>query len=250
MLKVSGALTTLLLVVSPSVAMAHIALTSPTPRYAQLKAGPCGKGATDARTTKISTFEPGAKITVTWNETIGHPGHYRIAFDPNGQSLFTDPSSFTDVAPRPGVLIDNIADKTGTQSYSQEITFPNIECNNCTLQVIQVMTDKAPYGDGNDNYYQCADIVLARADGGAPVADAGGASSSSGSSNSSSSSGDTGGSSGNTSSGAVSSGAAATPEGEDEGGGCAVSPTNAGSGALLASLVALVIARISRRRRS
>lgn len=251
MLKFSGALPALALVFSASVADAHIALMSPTPRYAQLKAGPCGKGATDARTTNVSTFEPGSRITVTWKETIGHPGHYRISFDPNGQSLFTDPSSFTDVAPRAGVLVDNIADKGGTQTYTQEITFPNIECNNCTLQVIQVMTDKPPYGDGNDNYYQCADIVLARADGGAPSPDGGGGSSSSSSSSSSGSSGGGTGSSSGEASGSSSSSSGATsaaPEDGDDGGGCKVGSGSAGSGVLLIGLAALAT-RIARHRK-
>ena len=58
------------------------------------------------------------------------------------------------------MLVDGIKDKTGTQAYEQEITLPNVECDKCTLQVIQVMTDKPPYGDGDDIYFQCADIVL------------------------------------------------------------------------------------------
>lgn len=141
-------------------AQAHIALMSPTPRYADMKYGPCGRGgALDVRTNNVTTFKPGQTITVTWKETVPHPGHYRIAFDPDGQR-FTDPSSFTDTAPRMYVLKDNITDKTGTQVYSDTVTLPNVECTNCTLQVIQVMTDKPPYGDGNDLYYQCADLVL------------------------------------------------------------------------------------------
>src|SRR3569832_2872337 len=91
----------------------HHDLISPKPRYNDLKSGPCDKGLTDARTTtNVTTFKPGETITVTWNEYIDHPGHFRIAFDPDGQR-FTDPSSFTDVAPRQYVLLDNIADKTG-----------------------------------------------------------------------------------------------------------------------------------------
>jgi MYXO-CTERM domain-containing protein len=147
----------------PAVADAHITMTSPTPRYgpAYIKNGPCGKGiALDARTTNVTRFKPGQKITVTWNETVPHPGHYRIAFDPDGQR-FTDPSAPDDVAPRMYVLVDNIADKTGTQSYSQDVTLPNITCTNCTLQLMQIMTDKQANGWGNDDfYYQCADLVL------------------------------------------------------------------------------------------
>ena len=94
---------------------------------------------------------------------------------PNGTGAFQDPKSFTDVSGGPAVLLDDIADKTGTETYSQQIKLPDVACDNCTLQVIQVMTDKPPYGDGNDLYYQCADIILtkdgaAAPDAGAPAA--------------------------------------------------------------------------------
>jgi len=140
-------------------ARAHLDLTSPMPRTTSLKQGPCGAGPDDPRGPTVATFKPGEKIVVTWNEYIDHPGHYRIAFDEDGQDGFFDPKDFNDVSGGPGVLMDGIADKQGGD-YAQEITLPNVECDNCVLQVIQMMTDKAPYGDGNDIYYQCADIAL------------------------------------------------------------------------------------------
>ena len=138
---------------------AHIALTSPPPRTDMQKQGPCGAGPADPRGPTLATFKPGEKIVVTWNEFINHPGHYRIALDEDGQDGFFDPKDFDDVSGGPGVLMDGIADKQGGD-YAQEITLPNVECDNCVLQVIQMMTDKKPYGDGNDIYYQCADIAL------------------------------------------------------------------------------------------
>lgn len=138
---------------------AHLDLTSPTPRTTMLKSGPCGAGPDDPRGPTVATFKPGEEITVTWNEYVDHPGHYRIAFDEDGQDIFFDPKDFNDVSGGPGVLIDGIADKNGGD-YSQKVTLPNVECDNCVLQVIQMMTDKPPYGDGNDLYYQCADIAL------------------------------------------------------------------------------------------
>lgn len=138
---------------------AHIALMDPPARTASLKSGPCGaSGSTRGAT--VTTLQPGATITVTWEETVDHPGHYRIAFDEDGDDLFVDPQGFEDVGGGPGVLLDGIADRGGGGIYSQEITLPDVECDNCTLQVIQVMSDKPPYGDGNDMYYQCADLVL------------------------------------------------------------------------------------------
>jgi hypothetical protein len=151
-----------------SMADAHLRLDSPTARTASLKAGPCGvTGST--RGSNVTVLAPGATIDVKWTETINHPGHYRISFDANGQN-FTVPPDFNDFSLTTNVLVDNIPDRSGLMlTYSKTITLPNIQCENCTLQVIQMMTDKPPYGDGNDVYYQCADIAL-RA--GAPTPDA------------------------------------------------------------------------------
>lgn len=164
---------------SASQAGAHIALKSPTARtndQVQLKDGPCGQ-TTNARTGKVTVFKPGETITVAWDETINHPSHYRISFDPNGTN-FPNPKSFTDMDGGVNVLVDGIKDKTGVTpiAYTQQVTLPNVECNNCTLQLIQVMTDKPPYDPspaGNDIYYQCADLVLTNSDAGVPVSDAG-----------------------------------------------------------------------------
>ena len=87
-------------------AEAHISLLSPSPRTAELKKGPCGvlngtKGA------NVTAFEPGQTITVSWAETINHPGHYRISFDDDGDDDFVNPASFDDVS---GCLMDLVSD--------------------------------------------------------------------------------------------------------------------------------------------
>lgn len=148
---------------------AHISLDMPVSRYYQAsssqadqvkqKAGPCGVSG-DGRTltdSLISTYKPGETITVTWRETIQHPGHFRIAFDSDGQDFaFPGEDSPSGVV----ILADNIADKSSA-NYSQQVTLPDIECSNCTLQLIQVMTtDPPPYSATGDLYFNCADIVL------------------------------------------------------------------------------------------
>lgn len=209
------------LISTATIADAHISLTSPKPRYPDQKEGPCGQGSSDKRSTNVTTFKPGETITVTWKETIDHPGHFRISFDPNGIKAFVDPKSFTDLNTAPSVLVDGIADKNGG-TYSQEVTLPDVECDTCTLQVVQVMTDKAPYGDGNDLYYQCADLVLAKGDDG----DAGAGD-------------DAGGSSGTT-----------TPASTSDSGGCATTSRSPGSGAapIAAALALMTLARQRRRK--
>jgi len=143
---------------------AHITMTSPTPRTLANKAAPCG-AAGSTRGTTAATFAPGATITIEWDETVDHPGHYRIAFDDDGDDLFQNPNNPNDNFP--GTMAEPIADKSGGH-YTQAITLPTTPCENCTVQLIQVMTTAVPY---NSFYYQCADIRIA--EGGDPGGDAG-----------------------------------------------------------------------------
>lgn len=141
-------------------AYAHIQLTYPPQRYTDQKAGPCGRSPETGRGATVTTLQPGATITVIWDETVNHAGYFRISFDDNGQDGFIDPADPTDFYNSATVLADNIADTPSGGTSTFEITLPNIECDNCTLQVIQFMTGNPPYNDGNDFYYQCADLVL------------------------------------------------------------------------------------------
>lgn len=162
------------LLCAPANAVAHLELNAPASRYGPdaLKTGPCGV-ANGQRTENVTYFEPGQTIEVQWYEYVEHPGHYRIAFDADGDDDFVDPATIDELYSNDTVLLDDIADKaTGDPSYAATITLPDITCDNCTLQVIQVMYDKPPYTTpGNDIYYQCADLVLRV--GGAPDGGAG-----------------------------------------------------------------------------
>ncbi|MEQ9152749.1 MAG: lytic polysaccharide monooxygenase [Parvibaculum sp.] len=170
--------------VAPTTAAAHLEVTSPASRYGGrvLKEGPCGQQ-NGTRSQNVATFAAGATITIVWNEYIDHPGHYRIAFDEDGDDDFVDPPCLSGCDSRnptvelysnDTVLLDGIADRNGG-SYAIDVTLPDVACSNCTLQIIQVMYDKPPYTiPGNEMYYQCIDLVLVRAptpDGG--VVDAG-----------------------------------------------------------------------------
>lgn len=167
--------------VVPGIADAHIHLTNPLSRIDTLagtdqKVEPCGV-AGQQRTSRVTTYKPGQTITVTWLETIDHPGWFRIAFQPNGAGFSLPPPengnagdgtpSTYPVTSQEGmtladgsmILKDRILDGT----LSAEITLPNIECSNCTLQFTQFMTNNKPYTipQTNDVYFNCADIVLA-----------------------------------------------------------------------------------------
>jgi hypothetical protein len=184
------------LLLVPVSAAAHIHLTAPQSRIDTLagqdqKEQHCGV-LNQARTTRVTTFKPGETITVTWMETINHPGWFRISFQPNGDVFRIPPASNGDAVNNMGqtvasnmptedrtgmtdetgaiVLKDRIADGT----LSTTVTLPDMECNNCTLQFIQVMIDKMPYttdAASDDIYFNCADITLSA---GAAMPDAGG----------------------------------------------------------------------------
>jgi hypothetical protein len=144
---------------SAAPAWAHIAMTSPPPRGEAQKTGPCGASGS-TRGSTVTTFQAGQTITVEWDETVDHPGHYRIAFDDDGDDVFRNPNNPGDGFA--STLVEPITDKGGGH-YTQEVTLPNISCDNCTLQLIQVMTTQVPY---NSFYYQCADITIVGGDGG------------------------------------------------------------------------------------
>ena len=159
-------------------AEAHVCLVAPTPRTgpdcdrrSPQKVGPCGVNERSEQ--YVTRFRPGEAITVTLNETVNHPSHYRIAFNPNGDG-FVDPLSIDDKnGDHPFVLLDGITDAEEARQ-SVQVTLPDVECDECTLQLIQVMYDKQGNGfggrdsrdmgpdDNDDIYYSCADLVLSR----------------------------------------------------------------------------------------
>lgn len=167
-------------IVHAQTARAHLGLVSPPSRYGTtvLKYPPCGMtGGT--RSTNVTVYEPGQTIEIVWDEYVDHPGHYRIAFDADGDDDFVDPATMMELDSNEAVLLDGIPDRdvtAGDSEYRVSVTLPDVECERCTLQVIQVMYDKPPYTiPGNDIYYQCADIVLRRTgvDAGPSASDAG-----------------------------------------------------------------------------
>ena len=153
---------------TPSIAAAHAVLTDPPPRTTALKAGPCG-AAGSTRGTNVTTYMAGSTITVKWNETIDHPGHYRISLDMDGQDFVVPPTANDSTEGMTNVIKDLIPDIQGgtlPRPYTYELTLPNMACTNCTIQMIQMMTDKPPYttdAASDDIYYQCADITIVTA---------------------------------------------------------------------------------------
>jgi hypothetical protein len=155
-------------------AWAHIDLLSPVPREhgrsrepnSNLKQGPCGQEV-NGRTEDVTVFEPGATVTVTWTETTNHRSYYRIAFDADGDDAFPTFAGTgrgaEGIDPRGPCPVDgqvilayDMDDRSGG-SHTIEVRLPDVECERCTLQVVQFMYDTTrPY------YFQCADVALRR----------------------------------------------------------------------------------------
>ena len=138
-----------------STSMSHILMKFPPPRNNNdgLKSPPCGNV---AKTNNPMVMQAGSKITIQWDETINHPGYYRVAFSDGTDTQFED-----------RIIMNNIQDvEIGgvPRAYSQEITLPNEACENCTLQLFQFMAED------NEIYYSCADITLVASNSATPIA--------------------------------------------------------------------------------
>lgn len=174
-----------------SLAHAHIELLEPTPRYTLAQSGdnkscPCGLGDSNrlcnvegdrsdpnrAEAT-VTTLQAGSTILLRFDEYIGHGGRYRVAIDYDGADLEDFNSNILVDIPDPSGSAGN----TGQGSiWEIEVPLPNVSCDKCTLQLIQMMdgntTDPVPDPVGRSSYYTCADITLVGGDA-LPETDAG-----------------------------------------------------------------------------
>ena len=184
-----------------AVADAHFVLISPAASLVQnrlgdpQKIGPCG--GVSANPGRGSAANPGVPSGAVTNvkggtdlplmvqESIFHPGHYRVALARTAAQLPPDPQvtvKETEKGPRSAaaviqnppvapVLLDGIFAHTErpTQNFEAMIPLPNITCQNCVLQVIEFMADHPGIAvDGGHSYHHCA-IVNITADPAKPI---------------------------------------------------------------------------------
>ena len=143
------------------------------------KAGPCGGTSADAGTPTM-TVRPvagGSKLHIKVQETVFHPGHYRIALavrartelpaDPDGVTRDTEKGPWSVSAAiqkpeRPPVIVDGLWAHTErpTAPFETDIEVPNINCEKCTLQIIQFMAEHGRNRDGDFSYQHCADLKI------------------------------------------------------------------------------------------
>ena len=240
---------------SPGLAHAHFVLQEPASSMSQdflgspQKLGPCGDEAGGTPTGTVTTFQQGQTITVTIDETIFHPGHYRISLAVNDRSelpeepIVTAGSSPCGSAPIQDppvfpVLADGVFAHTAPFSGPQTVQItlpPDVTCTHCTLQVLEFMAQHPLNNPGGCYYHHCADLAIE----GATAADAGAETSTEPDAS-------------DTADGAVDDPDAAAPtsaSGAGSSGGCAVSRRPASPGAAFGGLLALAALALRRRAR-
>lgn len=139
------------------------------------KLGPCGDEGGGTATGTISAFQAGQTITVTINEVIFHPGHYRIALAVHDRSelpaeptvtpgdMYACGSAPVQNPPVFPVLADGVFDHDQPFTEPQSITVKlpdNVTCDKCTLQVIEFMGEHQLNDPGGCYYHHCADISI------------------------------------------------------------------------------------------
>ncbi|MFI4951152.1 MAG: hypothetical protein ACHP7A_08975, partial [Caulobacterales bacterium] len=68
-----------------------------------------------------------------------------------------------DPDPRPPVLVDGIWEhhqRQPGQEFETDVKIPNINCDHCSLQVIQFMEEHGVNPDGRFTYHHCADLKV------------------------------------------------------------------------------------------
>jgi len=170
----------------PAVTHAHFKLMEPASwiveddRGDPQKGFPCGGSNTDAGKPSYAVTQAvgGSKLHLKVQETIYHPGHYRIALAVNSLSeLPVDPKATTEAGangqPRSlsgeimnpvamPVLADGLFPHQANTDAALEtdVQLPNISCKKCTLQVVQFMEQHGANNPGNYTYHHCATIAI------------------------------------------------------------------------------------------
>jgi hypothetical protein len=166
----------------PGAASAHFRLLAPASWIEEnnlgdpQKAGPCGGTNTDygKPTYAVTDVKGGSMLHIKVQETVYHPGHYRVALAVNSPlELPPDPKATTMTDERgrmmsvsaevmnpvaPPVLVDGLWTHQArtADAFETDVMIPNINCRACTLQVIQFMEQHGPNNPGNYTYHHCA----------------------------------------------------------------------------------------------
>lgn len=160
---------------------AHFRLLEPASWLTQNQLGdpqkmaPCGgvTGNPGTPTGAVTEVQGGGKLHIKLQETVFHPGFYRVALAVNSrEELPPDPEVKTETTakgprsvsaaihypPMPPVLADGLFPHTAKFDgpVETDIDIPNINCSKCTLQIVEFMAAHALNKDGDYSYHHCA----------------------------------------------------------------------------------------------
>lgn len=176
----------------PQFASGHFKLLAPDSAIVEnnlgdpQKLGPCGGTSANAKgpanpgtpSNLVTKAVGGSMLHIRVQETVFHPGHYRIALAVNAVSeLPPDPEVVTrdsEKGPwsvsaaimnpvRPPVLVDGLwphQTKMADPVMETDVTLPNINCAKCTLQIVQFMAEHGRNKDGDFTYHHCANLAI------------------------------------------------------------------------------------------
>ena len=169
---------------TPVAASAHFYLFEPANMIVQndrgdpQKKGPCG-GTTANEGTPSGIVTPvrgGQMLHIKIQETVYHPGHYRVAFARTQRQLPADPEIETRetekgplsvsakiAASKAPIIADGLFvhnQRPAPDFWETDVRVPNVDCENCTLQVIQFMAEHALNQDGGYSYHHCAALKI------------------------------------------------------------------------------------------
>jgi hypothetical protein len=167
------------------VAHAHFALLQP-PSALMIEDGgkgapPCAEGPASNVVTQVQGGHP---IAIRLTEFVFHPGHYRFALSVNSRAeLPPDPDVVQDSnglsvstsiqnPARIPVLADGVFLHVDPPlaDWQTSLTLPNLNCDKCTLQIIEFMAEHGSNIGGGFFYHHCSDLRIV-ADAGLPPAD-------------------------------------------------------------------------------
>ena len=166
----------------PAASQAHFRLLAPASWLVEnqlgdpQKAAPCGGTNADfgKPTYAVTDAKGGTALHVKVQETVYHPGFYRVALavnsptelpvDPKAQTMTNEKGVVVSVSGEvmnpvaPPVLADGLFPHNAKtdQPFETDVTLPNINCKSCTLQVIQFMEQHGVNNPGQFSYHHCA----------------------------------------------------------------------------------------------
>ncbi len=174
-----------LTVASP--ALAHFKLISPAASFQQdtygspQKSAPCGQadaGDTAVPTNAVTQLMTGQMVDIEIDETIFHPGHYRVSLADTMTMLPADPpvtpgssacgSTAIDTNPTMPLLADGLLVHTSrfTTNQTMQVQLPaGYRCTNCVLQITEFMSNHA----APCYYHHCAIVTISDDPGNPPM---------------------------------------------------------------------------------